>query len=413
MLKNKVLGNIGLLVGGTAIAQAITFVGMLYLTKIYTPESFGIVSLCTSLISLLVPLATMRYDKAIILAKDEIETKRLLLICFALGGAFFIFLSAIGFIVYSLNILSNKWHNVLLVLVPVGVFLFGLMNAFQMYFEKQSKFKVTSSVAVLEASSKLGLQYSLSNILPMLGMLFGYILSLVFNVCFYVIKAKKIFSRSFFCQKKNDLIFLCKKHIKFPKYFTWSNIIDSASQNICALTFPFLFSLSILGNFSLAYKIVRLPAFLFSMATRRVYYPKASELFFYNREKFKTLYKKGTFTLFVISIIPVIVFQFFAEDLFELFFDSRWIESAAYAKIIVWYVFFNFCNSLAHENMIIFGLQKRFLIIESVWFTLSFLLIFIAYTLKSPEFAIIFYALSGIVMEIMIFLSNFHAIRRA
>jgi len=399
-----VINNISLLVGGTAIAQIITFFGMLYLTKIYAPDSFGLLSLGTSLVSLLVPLTTLRYDKAIVLAKEGKETNNLLLLCFLIAISFFIFLLIIGLGIYLFDLINNNQHYILIILIPLGTLLFGLMNVYQMYFEKQSRFKVTSSVAVIDASSKVGIQYLLSAMFPLLGMVIGYISALIINISYYVIKSRKLFYKTLNSVSKKDLKLVAKKYEKFPKYFTWSNVIDSASQNVCSLTFPFLFSLSILGNFSLAYKIVRLPALLIAMATRRAYYPKANELFINNKSKFIAFYKKGSITLFFIAILPVLCFHFFAEDIFDFFFDPNWLPAAKYAKIILWYVFANFCNSLAHENMIIFGLQKSFLFIEVIWFLLSLGFIYIAYLFEEPYFAVVLYAISGVVMELMVFL---------
>jgi len=401
LFKNKVINNISLLVGGTAIAQIITFFGMLYLTKIYAPDSFGLLSLGTSLISLLVPLATLRYDKAIVLAKNEKETNNLLLLCFFISISFFILLLIIGLVIYLFDLINNNY--ILVILIPLGTLLFGLINIFQMYFEKQSRFKVTSLVSVIDASSKVSIQYFLSSVFPLLGMMLGYISALIINIGYYGIKSRKLFYQIFTSTSKKNIKIVAKKYEKFPKYFTWSNVIDSASQNVCSLTFPVLFSLSVLGNFSLAYKIVRLPALLIAMATRRAYYPKANELFVNNKSKFIAFYKKGSLTLFFMAVIPVLSFHFFAEDIFDFFFDPNWLPAAKYAKIILWYVFANFCNSLAHENMIIFGLQKSFLFIEVIWFLLSLSLIYIAYLFEEPYFAVLLYVISGVVMELMVF----------
>ena len=242
ILRSKLFKNIGLLVGGTAIAQAITFFATLYLTTIYSPDSFGLLSLGTSIISLLVPLTTLRYDKAIVLAKDEKETNGLITISFFIAILFFASLLIVALIVHLCDLIKNKNHYILLILVPVGGLLFGFMNVFPMYFEKKSRFKITSSVAVIDAVSKVSFQYSLNSILPTLGMFVGYIVALTINTVFYFVKSKELFKQRFFEIEKEYLFKIAKKYNKFPKYFTWSNIIDSASQNVCSLTFPFLFS---------------------------------------------------------------------------------------------------------------------------------------------------------------------------
>lgn len=405
-MRSKVLSNIGLLVGGTAIAQVITFVAMIYLTKLYSPTSFGLLAMVTSIVSLLLPMSTMRYDKAISLGEDVKEIKLMVFLSVAINLIFFFFLSLLSIIFWRLKLVQEE-NVIVIFVVPLGVFLFGIINIFQMYFEKLSRFKTTSSATLVDASTKAILQYIFHSIFIKTGMILGYLGALVVNTFYYLIKAKPLFHLSDFNIQKGDLKAVATKFIKFPKYFTWSNMLDSATQNICALTFPFFFSLGLLGNFSLAYKIVRLPALLVAMATRRTYYPKAAELYNVNKQAFFLLYKKTTLILVLISILPVIMFELFAKELFELLFDPDWSASVIYAKIILIYVFVNFCNSLAHENMIIFGLQKSFLFIEVFWFLLSIILIYIAYLYDNPYSAVVFFAISGIIMEILIFIAQY------
>ncbi len=395
--------NIGMLVGGSALAQVVTFCATIYLTRIYLPEDFGLLSLVTSSISFLVPLATLRYDKAIILAEDENEKLSLFYLSSGINLILFLALATIAFLLWVSNTVSEIKYLTAILCVPIATLLFAQINIYQSYFEKNARFKVTSFVTIMDAVSKTILQLSLYKFFPKLGLVFGYIGALVVNSGIYI---KNDFSTLFNWKKINrkDLRSVAKKHVNFPKYFTWSNIIDSASQNICSLTFPFLFSLEVLGNFMIAFKIVRLPALLIAIATRRVYYPKASELYNSDREKFFKLYKKTTMMLILASIIPVVLFVLFAESIFNLLFDPNWMSSVLFAKVILIYVFINFINSLAHENMIIFGMQRQFLIAEILWFILSAVLIYIAFLSGDAILATTFYALSGVVMELYIFI---------
>lgn len=402
--KNGILGNIGFLVGGTALAQVITFFATLYLTKLYLPEDFGLLSLLTSVVSLLAPISSMRYNKAILLAQDNKEQKALLYLSVGINLLLFLVLSIIALIlwVYSDFFGLSSYTNFFWV-VPLSVLFFGFTNIFQSYNEKISKFKLTSVVVLAEAVSKTFFQFILYTVIPKFGLLIGYISGLVLNTIIYVVSfAKKAKKETNFISSV-ELKKAAKKHDKFPKYFTWSNMIDSASQNICSITFPFLFTLEALGNFSIAFKIVRLPAILIAMATRRVYYPRAAELFQKDKKRFFELYKKYTLILILVSLFPALILEWSIPHIFKFFFNENWMASIPFAQIILVYVFFNFINSLAHENMLIFGLQKSFLMAEALWMILSLLLIYFAYLKESALLAVVFYVVSGIIMEALIF----------
>lgn len=408
--KSEFLKNISVLAGGTAVAQTITFVATLYLTKLYLPESLGLLSLATSIVSMLLPLATLRYDKAIVIAEDEKESYSLILLSILSSTALFLVISLIGLGLYMFNLI-DKSKTPLLLIIPSSVFFYGLINIFQMYFERNSKFGVTSKAAIIDAVSKSGFQFILFKYFPFVGMLLGYFLTLIVNTTFYLSNTKGFIKKCLEYYNKSSLISTAIKYNKFPKYFTWSNMLDSTAQNICSILFPIFFSLSILGSFSIAFKIVRLPALLISMAVRRSYYPKASSYILEKKPLFK-FYLKSSKILILISVIPVILFQLFADELFQLFFDESWWSAASYAKIILIYVFINFINSLAHENMIIFGLQKTFLIIEIIWILLSISLIYWAYIINNSFLAVIFYSLSGVIMELLVFVIQFNKLKK-
>ncbi len=407
--KDGLVKNIGVLAGGTAMAQLITFVATIYLTRVYLPEDFGMLSLLTSIVSLLAPVSSMRYNKAIILAENKKELKALLHLCSTINLSLFFILCVIAVVFWALSgILQIERYCSLLWLLPLAVVLFGFTNIFQSYNEKISRFKLASTVAFSEASSKSLLQYFLHNIFPKIGLLLGYVGALALNFFIYIttyVRTRNTENRI----EKAALKAVAKKYNKFPKYFTLSNIIDSAAQNICSYVFPIFFTLEALGNFSIAFKIVRLPAMLIGMATRRVYYPKAADLFKKDPKSFFALYRKFTKTLFIIAVVPVILIELYIPDIFRLFFDQNWEPSIPYAQLILVYVFVNFINSLAHENMLIFGLQKQFLVAEIVWIICSFILIYLAYLHGDALLAVLLYVTSGVLMEIMVFVIQFRA----
>jgi O-antigen/teichoic acid export membrane protein len=63
--------NVAILAGGTAIAQALNVLTAPIITRLYTPNDLGNLSVYISIYSILVVVASWRYETAIPLPKDD------------------------------------------------------------------------------------------------------------------------------------------------------------------------------------------------------------------------------------------------------------------------------------------------------------------------------------------------------
>ena len=71
--KNNFARNVSVLVSGTTGAQILLILSVPFLTRLYTPEDFGILAVYASLLSFIVVIASLRYELAIPLPKNEVE----------------------------------------------------------------------------------------------------------------------------------------------------------------------------------------------------------------------------------------------------------------------------------------------------------------------------------------------------
>jgi O-antigen/teichoic acid export membrane protein len=77
--------NVVMLFAGTAIAQAIPVAISPILTRLYSPEEFGLFALFFSISNLLGVIATARYELAIVLPKDEEDANKLEKLCYVIS----------------------------------------------------------------------------------------------------------------------------------------------------------------------------------------------------------------------------------------------------------------------------------------------------------------------------------------
>ena len=89
-LKSKFSLNIMTLMLGTTVAQAIPIIISPILTRIYSPEEFGLLILFMSIVSILSVIVSLRYERAIIQPLDDEDAISLVVISILFRIIFFL-----------------------------------------------------------------------------------------------------------------------------------------------------------------------------------------------------------------------------------------------------------------------------------------------------------------------------------
>ena len=96
--KGEFSRNVLTLMTGTSIAQAIPIAISPILTRIYTPEDFGVFALYMAIATVVSVIATGRYETAIMLPKKDSEAINLFIVSiFSLIGRYFLTLIVLPF----------------------------------------------------------------------------------------------------------------------------------------------------------------------------------------------------------------------------------------------------------------------------------------------------------------------------
>ena len=178
------------LVMGSVIAQAISIAIFPILTRIYSPEDFGLLSLYVAFISILGVIATGRYELAIMLPKKEEEAKILFKISIFI--AFIVALIISIPLVFLNSEIANffgspdiaKW----LYLIPVSVFLTGVNQALINWNNRKKEFYKTSLSRVNQMISQGSVQTYLGYISKTGGLIIGQFIGIFSSILYLLIK---------------------------------------------------------------------------------------------------------------------------------------------------------------------------------------------------------------------------------
>ena len=169
--------NVLKLAGGTAGSQVISVAAAPILTRLYGPESFGVLATFASILALLNVVSSLRYELAIAVPEDDDEAIALVWLCFVLVTISN--LTALGVAVLGDQLVSwlhQPALKPLLWLLPVGVLLTGIYQPLSYWAIRRKQFGLLAQTKFRQ--SIFGVATNLSAApLGTIGLLLGQIVS--------------------------------------------------------------------------------------------------------------------------------------------------------------------------------------------------------------------------------------------
>ncbi|MDQ1337575.1 MAG: hypothetical protein QG617_542 [Campylobacterota bacterium] len=352
--------NVLTLMTGTTIAQAIPIAISPILTRIYTPEDFGVFALYMSIASILSVVATGRYEMAIMLPKKDEDAINIMVLSIAIS----FFVSFISFlIVFIFNtqiteLLGNPEISNWLYFIPVTVLLTGIYQSFNYWSNRKKQYKrlATSRVIQSSAASATNLGMGFGGF-GTSGLIFGQLIGQSFAV---TVLGKMVFREmksKFLHVKRLKIIAMVKRYLDFPKHSLPTAFLDVMSLNLPLYLINILFSVQLLGYYSFAYRMIQFPSALVSGAFSQVFYQKFSSLAFEPLEQKKFLILTWL-KLFFIGFFPFLLVFIYGSEIFAFVFGENWREAGKIASILSVMLFFVFVSSPTSSAFVVLRMQK-------------------------------------------------------
>lgn len=344
---------------GTTIAQAIPIAISPILTRIYTPEDFGVFALFVAITSILGSIANGRYELAIMLPKKD---ENAINIC-ALGFIITSFISLLLLILvmlfndYFRTFLNNEEIGFWLYFIPLAVFFTGVFNVLKYFNNRKKQYKDLANAAIMKsivlATIQLGIGFVKQG---SSGLVSGQIVSQMFanmKLLKNIIKDKVLISKI----SKLKIIALAKRYKDFPKFSMWAVLANTLSQHLTNIFISFFYNVTTLGFYSLVQRVLGMPSALIGSTIGQVFFQQATI------EKQQTGKAVKTFNstvkkLVIIGLPSFGILFFIVEDLFEFVFGEEWRIAGSYAKIVIPLFFIRFVvstvsllNSIFEKNL--------------------------------------------------------------
>lgn len=317
MTLRKFITDVLTIVGGTAAAQLIVIAASPILSRLYSPENFGVFGIFLSLSAIISMVSTGRYELAILLPKNDEDGYAVLLLCCLLAGTFSLFL----FLAVLLVRPEAWWY-----FVPLAVFFTACVNSLSYWRNRRAEYRriaaarVSSSAFTTAISVCLGLS-GMGSVGLIVGLIIGSAVS-----AGLLLRHPPRFSDP-------DIRGVAKRYIKFPQILVAAHLINALSQRLPLLLLAPMFGFAVAGFYMLAHRVITLPTQLLSTSIGEVFRRKASETY---REKgnCRSIYV-STLAALTLLAIPVFLSLFWiAPHLFVILFGLEWEAAGEMVRIL-------------------------------------------------------------------------------
>lgn len=370
MFKNILKSNYSWLSFQEVFLFIINYSLVIILAKLLNPEAFGTVVLLNLYTGVFAIISSLGLDKLII--KDQIRnnTKLSALLLSVLMVAFVVFIMAIIFLPLFLNSYFEKSELLLKygLLSLLSIFTSALYTFSTALYIRDKKFVKMAKVLIAT--------YTVSFILVVIIAYFDRsIFSLLFKQI--IIAVLPIITLLYFSKFKFKLVFskaILINFFSFSKFITLNNVFNYFVRNIDYFIIGNFFSTGVVGQYSIAYKVVVTPVKMIVKQVDQISFATISKLT-NNREKLRQYYISNI-SLIAQTVFPIIIsIIFFSYVIVDLFFDSRYDDLAMIISILSICTLFQSVTALVGNMYIIADKTKVMFKVTVVLFVLQSLIL--------------------------------------
>lgn len=366
---NSFARGVAVLSTGTAGAQIILLLAAPILTRLYSPEDFGVLAVFVSIIAILSVIACLRFELAIPIAEnDEIATHivRLCLLILILIGSI---LTVIVFLLgdWFASLLNLGEAKIYLWILPVGVFLTGLYQVFSFWATRQKDFTKISKTKLKQAFFSVFTQVSLFKLGP-LGLLIGYVVAKSAGV--HELSRTSLSACRRAPYEKSDIWRTFKKYKQLPVYSTWTGLINSLGQQLPTIVLIAFYDPKVAGFYALANRVLAGPVSVVGGAISNVFFANSRD--FYKSGQLKRVTTRIVLSLCLIGCLMFTPIYFFLPTFFEGIFGQGWHQAGLVTQAMVPYVFMTLITSPISNLFILLERNGVALVWQVVFFATRF-----------------------------------------
>ncbi|MBI6898034.1 oligosaccharide flippase family protein [Pseudomonas putida] len=353
------------LMTGTGLAQALPIALSPILTRLYTPQEFGVFALYGSICAILAVLVTGKYELAIVVPRRDGEAINLAAVTMLSSLVVSVILLCV-LLAWSEPIVGLLGHpevRTWLYLVPLATLILGCYYALNFWANRRSRYRSMAISRVVQsgASSAMQLAAGVSR-LGLLGLIMGQLLGQLLSTLFLAKSLPPIEREMFRRVSLKRMKCVARRHIGYPKYMVPGQAMSVGATEMPLLLLTVFFGAGVAGFYSLAQRVMAAPLSLVANAIGDVYRQKAADQYASQGECLD-IFLGSLKRLVLFAFLPMLPVLMLGPWLFAFVFGEAWRSAGEIASLLSVLVFFQTLSSPLSSTVLLPG----WLHLDSLW----------------------------------------------
>ncbi|NYT38951.1 lipopolysaccharide biosynthesis protein [Allopusillimonas soli] len=385
--------GVSLLAGGTAGSQALLMLAAPLLTRLYTPDLFGLLAVYTSLLGMFLSVSTLCYEEAIVLPECDRDAANIAALCMSITVIVVVLCSVVlhsanQFIARELDagrLVRYLW------LLPLGLLLAGFTQIMSLWAMRHKQFSLVAQSRMVQTVITLTLQlgaYRLAVLALLLGHTLGQAASLL-TLNSGIRRRSRIRGISLSGMRQ-----AAWRYRNFPYFSTLSNLLDTGGRELPTILFAMLFSPGAAGLYALANRVLAMPMTVLGSAIAHVLLANAPQA--HRDGELGSMVAIVYGRLSHIAMPAVLALMMVAPDLFALVFGQEWREAGLLAQCMAPWLYMRFVASPLSTLIPALEKQREGLVFYAAVFALRIIAIVIGGLSNSLTMAVVLLSLASV-----------------
>ncbi len=345
------------LLSGTTLAMAVSFAAQPVLTRLYPPESFGVFSALQSILTILIPLASLRYEDALMIPdRDEDALPILGLSLCLVAGASILSVLLIYLAPWIYPGFARPELYAWLLWLPPMLIAVRYAKLGELWLSRQKKYATVSNGLIAQSGVNAALRIGIGRISGApLGLFVGYLAGQLTTAVWYTAKILRPGNRTFLHAFDRKAMWHAMKRFKgFPRYSMPSTFLIALNTRLPFLLLLYFFDEAAVGHFDRAWFLFAIPLSLFGNSIAQVFFVEGTEAHRLNRlsEMIVRVHRR----LIMIGLFPTLGMIIAGPHVFAFILGDQWVVAGEYARWITPWIFL---SSLAAPLTRVFDILEK------------------------------------------------------
>ena len=337
LLQGRLVRRTLVVLSGTAVFQLVLLASSPVLSRQYTPDDFGVLSVFSSLMTLALVASSLRYEQAVPLPADPARAANVTAL-----GAVALVGTTVAF--SALLLLAGGWLGDVsgtpllegvLWLFPAALLGAAAQQLLVFVAVRRGAFRAvsvdrgTQGVVMVAAQVAFGVAGAGAR-----GMVAGFTMGLVAAAGLLVWWDRHRIARWRHQVSWSAMRSEGRRYRRFPTFGVWSGLFNRGALDLPNILFATLYGPGVAGLFLLSQRIVAAPTQLIGQSVGHVYFNEAADASRERPTELPRLYRRVLQRLLALGLLPALAMAVLAPWAFSVVFGADWREAGVYTALM-------------------------------------------------------------------------------